>query len=542
MGGLDARVPDARAAVVTPGVEPPESRAVDAAGGELEGGTTDADALSAKVAKGLKWSLISTILGRIFTPITSIVLAHILVPEDFGVFSVALVVQSALMSFNDLGVTNALVWYRGDVRRAARTATTVAVATSGSLYALCFAVAPFIAVGMGSSSATGVLRLLAITVVIDGISSVPIGMLNREFRQDRRAFADWLGFVVSTGLTIGLAVLGFGAWSLAWGRVAGNLVTTTTLFVMSRERPRPGWDREVARQLVGYGLPLAGSSILVFAFLNLDYIIVGPTLGVAALGLYTIAFNLASWPSNVLSTTMRRVTIPAFSHLQNDPEALRATYLAALRNLMLVTLALCAGLCSLALPLVGLLYPEEYVGAAAVLAWLAVLGVGRVYLDLAYDLFSGIGRTRVLFVLQALWIALLVPALLIGANRGGIAGVALGHVVVAGVVMVPVFTWSIVRSGASLRLIVAAVARPVLAALAGGAAAVLVVRQLSGSLPALIAGGLTLVAVYGLGAASFSELRSLPRRFLRFEAVAPRAPQPRPELQPEPEPEPEPVA
>src|SRR5690606_31885300 len=131
--------------------------------------------------------------------------------------------------------------------------------TSGSLYALCFVAAPFIADGMGSSSATGVLRLLTIGVVIDGISSVPIGMLNREFRQDRRAFADWLGFVLSTGLTIGLAIAGFGAWSLAIGRVAGNVVTTTSLYAMARQRPRPGWDPEVARKLIGYGLPLAGS-------------------------------------------------------------------------------------------------------------------------------------------------------------------------------------------------------------------------------------------------------------------------------------------
>jgi PST family polysaccharide transporter len=479
----------------------------------------DGGDLSAKVANGLKWSFLSTILNRVFTPIVSIALARVLVPADFGVFSVAVVVQSALMSFNDLGVTNAMVWWRGPVRQAAGTATTIAVATSGSLYALCFLAAPFIADGMGSSSATGVLRLLAVTVIIDGVSAVPIGMLNRDFRQSRRAVADWLGLALATGLTVGLALAGFGAWSLAWGRVAGCLVTTASLYVMARERPRPAWDGRVARQLVGYGLPLAGSSILVFIFLNLDYIVVGHSQGPAALGLYTIAFNLASWPSNVLSQTLRRVTIPAFSHLQDDHEALQRTFLVALRNIMLVTLVLCAGLCTLALPLIGFLYPDQYLGSAAVLAWLAVLGVERVYLDLAYDLFSGIGRTRALFALQGLWIALLLPALIVGAGRGGITGVAIGHVVVAAGVMAPTFTWALGRAGVPVRLILATTARPAAAALAGGAAAVFVARHLTNDVAALAAGGIVLVVIYGLGAASPTELRTLPRRFLRFEAT-----------------------
>jgi O-antigen/teichoic acid export membrane protein len=479
--------------------------------------TATPEELSSRVAKGLKWSLVSTVLGRVFTPITSIILAHLLVPEDFGVFSVAVVVQSALMSFNDLGVTNAIVWWRGDVREAARTATSLAVVTSSSLYAMCFLVSPFIASAMGSTSATGILRLLSLTVVIDGVSSVPIGILNREFRQDRRAFADWFGFVLSTGLTIGLAVAGFGAWSLAWGRLAGTLVTTASLFLLAREKPRPGWDTDVARKLLGYGIPLAGSSILVFLFLNLDYIIVGHALGATALGIYTIAFNLASWPSNVLSATFRRVAIPVFAHLRHDPSVLRTAYLAGLRNLMLITLPLSAGLCVLAVPLIALLYPTDYAEAASVLTWLAVLGVARVYLDFAYDLLSGVGRTLALFLLQAGWVVVLLPALLIGTDRGGVQGAAIAHVIVAFGVMVPAYTIVVARNGPTTRVVLLQLARPVGVTILGGVLGLAVTRAVSAPVGAIFAGGTVLVMIYALLAASRSELRSLPKRLLRFE-------------------------
>jgi O-antigen/teichoic acid export membrane protein len=479
----------------------------------------DHDALSSRVARGLKWSLLSSVLGRVVTPLTSIILVHVLVPADFGVFSVALVVQSALLSFNDLGVTNALVWWRGDVRHAARTATSLAMLTSGGLYAMCFLAAPVIAGILGSPSASGVLRLLCLSVVIDGISSVPIGLLNRAFRQDKRAFADWFGFILSTGLTIGLAYAGFGAWSLAWGRLAGNAVTTTSLFIFARERPRPGWDREVAGTLVRYGLPLCGASILVFAFLNVDYIVVGHVLGVAALGIYTIAFNLASWPSNVLSTTIRRVSIPAFSRLQDEPEALSTTFLAGLRNLMMVTLPLCAGLSALAIPVVSIVYPPAYAEAGPVLALLAVLGATRVFLDFMYDLLSGTGRTSALFALQALWIALLIPALVIGANASGIAGVAKAHVIVATGIMVPIFTLIVARRGASARLILAQVGRPVAASVLGWLAATVIVHNTTSNLLGILLGGSALVIIYVLLAARFAELWTLPKRLLRFEPV-----------------------
>ncbi len=455
--------------------------------------------------------------GRVITPITSIVLAHLLVPADFGIFSVAVVAQLALLSFNDLGISNAIVWWKGDVKEAARTATTLAIIVSGTLFGLCVIAAPFIAEAMSTPAATGVIRLLSVSVVIDGIASVPVGLLNREFQQKRRAAADWVGFITSTGLTIGLAAAGFGAWSLAWGRLVGNVVLTSTLYALADHRPRPGWSPSIARALLRYGLPLAGASLLVFTMLNVDYVVVARVLGPGALGLYTIAFNLASWPSNVLSQTIRRVSIPTFSHLQDEKAARRDRFLAGERNLMLPTLLLCAGLGALAIPFIALLYPPLYQGAAGALAFLAILGAARVLIDFMYDFLAGIGRTRVLLPLQGLWTGLLIPGLWLGARMGGIRGVAIAHAVIAVGIMVPVFSMVMGRSGVPARAIAAQLARPTATAVLGAAAALIVVGNIATPAVAFVAGGVTLVALYLLIAAPRREIVTLPRRFLRFE-------------------------
>ena len=493
-------------------------------------GSARADpALDSRLAGGLKWSFVSTVLGRVLTPVTAIILARLLVPRDFGVFAVAVAVQSALMSFNDLGVANAIIWWPGDVRRAARTATTLALGSSLVLYAACFVAAPFIAGFLNVPEATGVLRLLALTVVIDGISSVPVGLLGREFRQGRRAFADWAGFVVATGLTIWLAVAGYGAWSLAWGRIAGNVVTTTTLFVLSGHPPQFGFDRPIARQLVAYGLPLAGSSLLVFTMLNVDYIVVGRVLGATALGIYTIAFNLSSWPSNVISVTIRRVSIPLFARQGNDEPRLERTFLAGTGNVMTVTAILCAGLFALSVPLIHVLYPSDYWAAAAPLALLSVLGMARVLIDFFYDLFAGIGRSRMLMGLQGLWLVVLVPYLVLGARTGELRGVAIAQVAVAWGLMVPAYVVMSSQVGIPFSGVVRAVARPVLAGGLAAGAGVAVVATVGIGWKGLALGGVAVTAVFVATAARPRDLISLPRRFLRFEAPGHRADAPPPD-------------
>ena len=85
--------------------------------------------------------------------------------------------------------------------------------------------------------------------------------------------------------------------SLAYGSLAGNVTATALVLVLAPARPLPGWRRDDAVALLRVGLPLAGTSLVLLATLNVDYVVVGRQLGTTALGLYLLAFNLSSWPS-----------------------------------------------------------------------------------------------------------------------------------------------------------------------------------------------------------------------------------------------------
>jgi PST family polysaccharide transporter len=511
--------PDPRRAAVAPGAggpsgpsrgdQRPDGR--DPGTGAAEAAEPD-DALASHVRAGLRWNLLSNIAGRLVTPLVGVVLARLLSPDEYGVFAVGLVALNALVSMNDLGMTLAVVRWPGDPVRAAPTAATLAVGSSVLLCGASVLAAPAFARLLGSPEATGVLRLMSLGVIVDGLAAVPIAGLTRDFVHRRRVLSDWVGFVASTGGTLALAVGGAGAWSLAGGRIAGSVATAATAFAVSPLRARPGWDPEIARPLMRFGLPLAGSSLLVFAMLNVDYAVVGHELGSVELGLYLLAFNLSSWPVNTLSNTIRRVSIAGFGRIAQRGEDVPATFLRGLELLALVAVPACVALATLSRPLVDLVYGDRWRPAAAALEMLAVLGAVRVVLDLCYDLLAAVGRARALLVLQAVWLAGLVPALVIGARAGGIRGVGAAHAVVAAGLVAPCYIAALRRAGVRPADVVRRLARPFAGGVVAAAAVVAARGAVTPELGQIAVGSLVLVAAYGAVVVPGSEIPAVVRR------------------------------
>jgi O-antigen/teichoic acid export membrane protein len=383
------------------------------------------------VRTGLLWGLANNGLSRLVSVASGIVMARLLAPRDFGVFAVALLASDLLMSLNDVGLIAALVRQQGDVRAAARTAQTLVLAMSGLLYVLLFWLAGPFAAAVHAPDATPAVRALALTIVIDAFSAVPAGLLTRALRQDRRALADLSGIAVGVGVSVGLAVAGLGPWSLVVGRLAGNATTGALVIALAPFRPLPGFDLAVARRYLAFAAPLALASLLTFVLLNADYAIVGNLLGPVALGYYSLAFNLSTWPVTLISQTVRRVALTGFAQVAGDPAALAAAFVRAFRLLLAATLPACLLLGLLAGPIVAVLYGPRWSPAAGVLGFLAVLAAVRVVAYLVEDLLAATGRSRTVLWLQAVWLVALVAALPVGVGRYGIAGAGMAQAAVA---------------------------------------------------------------------------------------------------------------
>ncbi|WP_158230374.1 lipopolysaccharide biosynthesis protein [Pseudofrankia asymbiotica] len=456
------------------------------------------DELGGKVKKGLGWSFLNNVISRAGVLIIGIALARMLAPDEFGVFAVALLAMQLLMSLNDAGMTSALIRWQGDIEEVERTGVTMIFCFSSLLYGVFFVTAPVFAAALHIPEASSVLRLLALTIIIDATAAVPTALLTRSFSQGKRTIADTSSLVVWAGLSIGLTAAGFGVWALVWGRLIGNLVTALVIFALAPRRPRPGFDPVLARRLAADGLPLTGSGFLTFCMINVDTAVTGRILGPIALGYYTMAFNLASWPVNMFSFAVRRVSLVGFAQLSAEPSRLRFVYARSLALLTAVTVPVCVLLATLGEEVIETVYGTKWVLADQALRFLALLSIVRVAIEITDDLLVALGKARIMVRIQTLWLVALIPALTIGAHLDGIRGVAIGHLVVAVGIVAPAFCLTLRALGFPLVRIAMILVRPAL----GGIAFALVTRVgpwVASPPPVqLLVGAVAAIAVYAV--------------------------------------------
>lgn len=462
------------------------------------------------------WSLANTVVSKIGTLAIGIILARVLGPEQFGTFAVAMVAMMAVLSFNELGVSLAIVRWPSDPRRIAGTVNTISVASSALFCCAAWAAAPAYAQAMGSPEATDVVRLLILSVMLNGIVAGPAALLQRDFRERTRMGIDLVNVWSGTLLSLILALAGWGAMSLAVGRIVGSLISVV-LFLRAPTVPfRLEWNREYVRPLLRFGLPLAGTSAIVFAVGYADQLTVGGMLGAVALGYYVLALNLSNWPVSLVSQPLRRVAPATFSVLQRDKQQLRDVMLKLMSLMAAVLTPAFLALAGASVPLVRLVYGEVWLPAAAALTWLVVAAMVKVFSELSYDLIVVIGRTGTVFWIQCVSLMVLIPALVLGGRMNGIGGVAMAQAAVSSLVVLPLYLWQLRHIGITMTDVLAKTWLPVvLGVLTGVTVWGLTLLMPGQTLLPLALGALITLAVMALLASrhreTLAQLRSISR-------------------------------
>ena len=418
------------------------------------------------------WSFVNTAAGRFGTLAIGIALARLLGPTEFGTFAIALVALMAILSFNELGVSLAIVRWSDEPEQIAPTVNSISVGMSLVLTCAMVLAAPSFANAMGDPGAAVLVQLLSLCVLINGVVATPAAILQRNFRQDQRLWADQVNVWVGAGLSIGLAVAGVGAAALVIGRLVGSALSAVLLLYFAPVPYRFGWAPPQAKRLLAFGVPLAGSSIIVFLIGFLDQLVVGHRLGPAELGAYVLAANLAGWPVSLFSGPLRSVAPPLFAGMRHRQEDVAPMVRAVLRLLLAVSLPVCFVLAAASPELVDVVYGSRWSAAAPVLAVLAVLAAARIFFEYAYDLLVVLGRSSGILHLQLVLVATLAPALVCGVALGGTKGAALASLAVSLLVSLPLYVAQLRSAGIRVAdLARSAVVPLLLSGSAGGATA-----------------------------------------------------------------------
>jgi len=371
----------------------------------------------ARAGREMVWAGLTVALSKGAVVISTLVLARYLLPEDFGLFAVGLLVINYLDRFKDVGVGAALVYRREPWHAMAGTGLPLSVASALVLAGIAYLSAPVAAAFFGDPRATELVEVLAVVILVAGLGVVPESKLRRELDFARRLVPETVAAVVKGGLSIALAVAGFGVWSLVWGQLAGTTVQALLYWALCGWRPRMSWHASDARRLLRYGIPSAGIALFAVIVENLDYLVVGRRMGSEELGYYVMAYRMPELLVVGICLVASQVLFPYFSRLQDDPAALRRAYLVAVRKLALLTVPAGLVLTLLAEEIILTLYSERWAPAVPVLR---VLGLFTVVESLGFhagDVYKATGRPGILNLLAVVTLVVLTPALWVAAGH-----------------------------------------------------------------------------------------------------------------------------
>lgn len=380
---------------------------------------------------GVFWSYASFAGGKLLAFASTVVLARLLLPTEFGQVGFVLLVIGYLDTLGDLGVGSALIYKHKHTEEAANIAFLISLATGILWLFLAISLAPVVAAFFHDPAVESLLPAMAWVFVITALGNTHDALLRTRLAFKRRFIPDVARALLKGFCSILLAWLGWGVWSLVWGQLIGAATATLALWIVMPWRPRLQVSFGLAGQMLRYGSQIVSVNALATIVHHVDFLIVGRLLGSAALGFYSLAYRIPEMCISLIIWAVGRVTFPAYSKLQEDHQTLRSAFLVTLRYLSLLTLPAGVGLAMSATMLVPVLYGDKWTPMVPAVQAMALTGSLRSLGSHAGDVYKAIGRPDILVKLALLRAAVLIPALVWGA-QWGIAGVALTQLLVTG--------------------------------------------------------------------------------------------------------------
>jgi O-antigen/teichoic acid export membrane protein len=333
----------------------------------------EASNLSGRVATGSAWMIGMRWTVRVIGLVSTVVLARILTPEDFGLVAMAMLIVGFLEVFTETGMAMALIRHPDPSRDHFDTVWTVRLLISLLMVCLLLAVAPLGALYFKEPRAEILIQVLSLKALLGGLENVGIVWFRRnmDFAREYRFFV--YRKVVPFVVTLICAFWLRNYWALVVGIIAGQATGTLLSYTMHPHRPR--WCLNHLSELWSFSIWVLVSYIGGYLQSRVDQLVVGGVASAQQLGHYSVASELGQTPLAEVLEPMGRVLYPAYSKLHLEPERYRDAYLSALSAIAIIAAPGAAGLAVIAHDLMPVVFGPQWADASPLLVWLA-LGAG----------------------------------------------------------------------------------------------------------------------------------------------------------------------
>jgi lipopolysaccharide exporter len=352
-----------------------------------------------KAGNAFVWKLFQIGTSQTINLARTLVLARLLVPEDFGLMSIAIVSLTTILNLTDFGMVPALVQYKAIRAEHYDAAWTIGVLRATLISVAIFFSAPVIAEIFKEPLATPIIRALAFRPFIEALASIKIAELTRNLNFRTLSFINIPPIIFEMIISISLARF-FGVWALVFGALAGVFTLVVFSYLLSPYRPRFNLNPQIARPLIQFGRWVFLSKTIAMAGATTLQVIISRQLGAGSLGLYYLAVRLAFLPNGISSQVIGEIAFPLYSQFQTDRQKLTKAFHKIFTGMAILLLPFFALLIALAPTLTKEVLGSRWIGTDPIIRILALAGLVGLFGDAVVPIFKGIGQPYKVVILE----------------------------------------------------------------------------------------------------------------------------------------------
>lgn len=354
--------------------------------------------------------------------VSTVVLARLLVPADFGIVAMAVSMVAVLELLSAFSLDMALIQKQNLTRDHYDTAWTLNVLANVLIAVLAVLIAAPGASFFGDPRVEWVIYGLAVAVVVQGFENIGVVAFRKELTLDKEFRFLLMKKLVAVVVSVTIAVMFRSYWALVAGSVAGRIAGVALSYLVHPFRPR--LSLAARHELLHFSKWLFVNNLLFVTNQRAPDFIIGRLAGPTTLGVYNLGYEIAHLPTTELAAPVNRAVFPGYTRMAGTPGSLRAGFLAVVASIALIAIPAAVGVAALAEELVHVLLGQQWLECIPIIQILSIQGLFAALQSNAGYIFIATGRPSTSTRLATLRLAILMPTLFIGTTFGGSIGAA----------------------------------------------------------------------------------------------------------------------
>ncbi len=378
--------------------------------------------LNEKIAIGTFWTLLSRLSIKSIGLVSTIILARILFPEDFGLLALTMTMVAFFEIFSSFSFDLNIIKKEHVTNDTLNSAWTCKIISGIVLSIAIFLASDYSGDFFNNEKLPLLVSIVAFLPLINSIENIGFVLYRKNIDLKKEFTLGVVAKIISFIVTISAALILRNYWALVLGIFTNAIARVSLSYILHPYRPTLSLIE--ARELFSFSKWLMLNNVLIFLNHKVTDLIIGKQSSPAELGYYSVGYEISNLPTTELVFPLSRAIFPAYAKLQNDIPALRETFIKFTQIIMFVASPICFGMAVSSKELVDVFLGDKWVSVGPIIAFLSLYGLLRCSVQNMGSIFIALNKPKIPAIISFIRLLVIIPLMFYFVNKDGALGAA----------------------------------------------------------------------------------------------------------------------